>query len=243
MAVPLWLDHVSLSVPNLRDASALLDTRLGLRATVSCADPDHHGRVYLDHAYLEVSAREPVDRWAFSLFCLRFDDPERLRDHLVSAGLPYRFGSYAGVDGRWDDVELDAGSVPLPILVRRTHPPEIAVNWPPALDAPHRCGARTLEAVHMIVPDLAAATDAYTELIGTEAIAGIDGAEAGHATFALTSGRIVLSQGLRSDIVGIVLGVSSLTETVEVTGPLTSGRVAWIDPATLRGVRVGFQEF
>lgn len=242
MVVPLWLDHVSLSVPNLRDASELLDARLGLRTTVSRADPDYHGRVYLHRAYLEVSAREPVDRWVISLFFLRFDDPERLRDHLESAGFPYRFGSYEGVDGRWDDVELDGGTVPLPILVRRTHPPEIAANWPPALDAPHRCGARALETVHITVTDLAAATDAYTRLLGTQAVAGIDDAEACHAVFALASGRIVLSQGLRPGISGIVLGVPSLAGTAEVIGALPSGRIAWIDPATLRGVRIGFSE-
>ena len=84
MVVPLYLDHASLSVPDLRQASEQLGSRLGLRSTPTSTDPGRHGRVYLDRAYLEVSAREPTDRWTFSLFFLRFDDPAYLIDQLVS---------------------------------------------------------------------------------------------------------------------------------------------------------------
>jgi catechol 2,3-dioxygenase-like lactoylglutathione lyase family enzyme len=242
MVVPLHLDHVSLSVPNLREASVQLSSRLGLRSTPTSTDPDRHGRIYLDRAYLEVSSREPTDRWTFSLFFLRFGDPVYLIDQLESGGFPYRFGEYLGVDGRWDDVELDAGDVPFPILVRRTHPGKIARNWPPALEIPHRCGARTLEEVHVAVPDLEAAVDAYGRLLGGEVSMGIDAIGARQATFAPESGRIVLSKGRRPGISGIVLGVPSLAKTAEVVGIKPAARVLWINPAALQGLRIGFVE-
>ena len=242
MAASLHLDHVSLSVPCLRDASVLLDARLGLRVTVSPAAADHHGRIYLDRAYVEVSARQPVDNWTFSLLFLRFDDPGRLRGHLASAGIPGRFGGYVGVDGRWDDVELDMGCVPSPILVRRTHPPEIAANWPPMIVDSHRCGARTLAAVHVAVPELPAAAEAYARLLGTDAVTGVDDAGLPFASFGLATGRITLLPGSQPGIRAIVLGVSSLAETTRAIGPLAGGPIAWLDAPALHGLCVGFTE-
>ena len=242
MVVPLHLDHVSLWVPNLREASEQLGSDLGLRCTPTGTDPDRHGRIYLDRAYLEVSAREPVDRWTFQLFFLRFDDPRHLIDRLESGGFAYRFGDYLGVDGRWDDVELDAGDVPFPILVRRIHPRDIVENWPPALETPHRCGARTLEEVHVTVPDLEAAVDVYGRLLGGPVSFGIGDIGAREVTFAPASGRIVLSKGPRPGIAAIVLGVPSLARTAEVVGIKPARRVSWSDPAALHGLRIGFVE-
>lgn len=242
MVVPLYLDHASLSVPDLRQASEQLGSRLGLRSTPTSTDPGRHGRVYLDRAYLEVSAREPTDRWTFSLFFLRFGDPAYLIDQLESGGFSYRFGEYVGVDGRWEDVELDTGDVPFPILVRRTHPRKIARNWPPALETPHGCGAITLEEVHVAVPDLEAAVDAYGRLLGGQVSVGIDDIGARQATFAPASGRIVLSKGPRPGIAAIVLGVPSLAETAKVVGIRPAARVSWSDPAALHGLRIGFTE-
>jgi hypothetical protein len=238
----LHLDHVSLSVPGLREVVEQLDARLGLDATVSRADPDHHSRVYLDRAYLEVAAGETACDWRFSLFFLRFDDPQRLRDHLESEGFAYRFGSYQGVDGHWDNVELESGSVPVPILVRRTDPPDVAANWPPPLRDPHRCGARTLEAVHVAVTELSAAAATYGRLLGTEAVAGIDEAGLPCATFELASGQIVLSQGAQPGIAAIVLGVASLAEAAKVVGPLSVGQTAWLDAAAAHGLRIGLMQ-
>jgi hypothetical protein len=238
--VPLWLDHASISVPDARDASSALDTDLGLRVTASPADPRRHGRIHLDRSYLEVSSREPVDAWRVPLFFLRFTDPVALRHHLDAAGLEHTFDTYLGVDGEWDDVEVVAGTVPLPILVRRTAPPDLARDWPPRLSAPHRCGARTLEAVHVTVPDLAAAAEAYGRLVGTEGTvsAGHDG-EA-RVSVALAAGRIVLVEGEPAGPSALVLGVDDLTATRRAVGPLDGAPVAWTDPARSRGLRIGF---
>ena len=86
-----------------------------------------------------------------------FSDPEALRAHLE------------GVDGQWDDVELDVADVPVPILVRRTEPAQVARNWPPPLDMPHRCAAVTLAAVHLPVASIEAAADIYARLLNVEA--------------------------------------------------------------------------
>jgi catechol 2,3-dioxygenase-like lactoylglutathione lyase family enzyme len=238
----LRLDHVSIAVPDLREALAQLDARFGLRATVSAADPQHHSRVYLDRAYLEVSATRPVASWEMSLFFLRFDDSDRLREHLQGCGISHRFGRYQGVDGWWDDVELDAGSVPLPILVRRSHPPEIATDWPPALDVPHRCGARTLQAVHVVVPELSAAVDVYRKLLGAEALARTAVAATGNVEFALPAGQIVLSQGAKPGIAAVVIGLPSLAAAAAAVGPLPAGSTAWVESGVLRGARLGFTE-
>jgi hypothetical protein len=133
-------------------------------------------------------------------------------------------------------------SVRLPILVRRTHPPEMTADWPPALVEPHRCGARTLEAVHLVVSDLGAAVDAYTRLLGRHAVSAVGGDGSRGAAFVLAAGRIVLSEGAGSGVAGIVLGVSSLEQTVRVVGPLSGRRPAWADPATTHGLWIGFTE-
>lgn len=240
MSVRLWLDHVSLSVPRLREAIERLDTRLGLRAIPSPADPDRHSRIYLDRGYIEVSAMDAPASWVLALFFLRFDDPAQLRAHLDACGIPFRFGAYEGVDGRWDDVELESRGVPLPILVRRTHPPAIASDWPPALTTPQRSGATVLAAVHVSVPELNAAADVYARLLGSApavvtAPAGRDG-----LAFPVGRGWIVLSEGDSPGIAGVVLGVTSLADTRKVVGSLSDGAIAWADPAVTDGARIGF---
>jgi hypothetical protein len=92
------------------------------------------------------------------------------------------------------------------------------------------------------VPDLEAAVDAYGRLLGGQVSFGIDDIGARQATFAPASGRIVLSQGPRPGIAGIVLGVPSLAETAEVVGIRPAARVSWTDPAALHGLRIGFTE-
>jgi hypothetical protein len=242
VAISLHLDHVTLSVPALREATEHLDARLGLRTTLSRPDPGRHGRLYLDRAYLEVSAGDTGGGWSLSHFFLRFEDPAALRHHLQAEGVPCRFGDYVGVDGRWDDVELDGDDVPLPILVRRTEPPEVASDWPPALGRPHRCGARTLHAVHIAVPELASATQVYGRLLGSLPEIGVSDAGAPYACFSLASGRIVLSPGPGCGVSCIVLGVSSFVESARVVGPLSNGPVAWLDEKACRGVRIGMCE-
>jgi Glyoxalase-like domain len=153
--LPLRLDHASVAVPNLAAALEHLDRRLGLRATLTREAPERHSRVYLDQSYLEVSAGSGQAGWKATIFFLRFDDPVALRAHLDDAGIVYRFSEYEGVDGTWDDVEVRAGRVPLPTIIRRTAPRAIARDWPPALAEDHRCGARTLAAAHVEVPSLA----------------------------------------------------------------------------------------
>jgi hypothetical protein len=238
--VPLWLDHASIAVPDARDATSALDSDLGLQVTASPSEPHRHGRIHLDRSYLEVSSREPVEAWRMPLFFLRFADPVALRHHLDVTGLEHMFDTYLGVDGQWDDVEVVAGTVPLPILVRRTAPPALAKDWPPRLAAPHRCGARTLEAVQVTVPDLAAAAEAYGRLVGTEGTVGRGGDGEARVSVALAAGRIVLVEGEPAGPSALVLGVDDLTATRRVVGPLTGAPEAWTDPARSRGLRVGF---
>ena len=233
-AMPLWLDHASIAVPDLAAAVEHLDRRLGLRATVSPAAPERHGRLYLDRSYLEVSAGS--DRgWRATMFFLRFIDADDLRAHLDATGIAYRFGSYEGVDGTWDDVETDVA------------PPDVARDWPPALGEPHRCGARALAAVHVEVPSLAEAVNGYRRLLGAEDVPWPDAEPPGRrsARVPLASGGLVLREGGRERIVGIVLEVPSLGETRaalgDVLGPVEDD-VAWIDPDEVFGLRVGFTE-
>ena len=244
---PLWLDHASVVVPDLTTAVEELDGRLGLRATVSPEAPDRHSRVYLDRSYLEVSVHASGGGWEATLFFLRFDDPVSLRAHLDAAGISYRFGEYEGVDGTWDDVEIDIVPSTLSTLIRRTTPTDVALDWPPALGEPHRCGARWLVAVHVEVPSLDEAVEGYRRLLGAEDVAWPDAHGLGHgaARVPLAAGELVLREGGREQIVGIVLGVPSLAETRaelgEALGPVEED-VAWVDPNEVFGLRLGFTE-
>lgn len=236
----LWLDHASIAVPSLAPAIAELDLRLGLTATPTPAAPDRHSRVYLDRSYLEVAAGAGGDTWIVQNFFLRFADPAALKGHLDAVGLRHRFDSYTGLDGGWDDVEIDAGDMPVPILVRRTSPPQIARAWPPPLRHPHRCGARTLDAVHVTVRDLGAAIDIYSRLTGVKPMLTTVANGASSAEFRLASGRIALSRGLASGIGAIVLGTGSLSECVRIVGKLNGAPVAWLADGVTHGLRTGF---
>lgn len=211
VAVPaeeLWLDHVSIEVADFASAAGRLDEEFGLRVTVSPQAPERHGRVYLDRAYLEVAARAGSPTWAVGSFFLRFSDLEGLRDRLGGARLGYRYRVYEGVDGRWDDVELDAAGVPVPILVRRTEPAQVARNWPPPLDEPHRCGAVTLAAVHLPVASIEAAADLYARLLNVDTPRALSGPGPRRRVFHLGSANLMLVED--GEHRAVVLGVASL---------------------------------
>lgn len=241
MTVPLWLDHVSVAVPALTEAVEHLERRLGLHTTVTPADPHRHGRVPLDRAYLEVAARPGQIGWGASLFFLRFDDPVALRDHLVTSGLPYRFTEYLGADGVWDDVEIIVDGVTMPILVRRTAPPELSTGWPPPLARPHQSPVRTLASVHVGITEPRAASSVYGRLLGIVTPAGFDP----EIRLPLAAGEVVLVRATRAGIAGVVLGVSSIEEMADYLGeslePSGDG-VAWLDPQLTMGLRLGVAE-
>lgn len=245
-ALEFRLDHASIEVPDFADAVDQLDERLGLGVTVSPEAPDRHGRVYLDRAYLEVAARPDAQTWDVTSYFLRYSDPHDLRSHLDRAGLEYRHQVYEGVDGRWDDIELDVAEVPVPILVRRTEPAEVARNWPPPLHHPHRCGASTLAAVHLPVASIEAAVDVYARLLGVEAPPPLSGAAPGrrYAVFHLGSGTIVLVEG--GERPAIVLGVASLKMSRvalrSVLLPTDDRGVAWLDPSATSSLAMGLTE-
>lgn len=246
--IALWLDHASIQVPELPTAVKHLH-RIGLRATESPAAPERHSRVYLDRSYLEVSADPGSSGWAAPLFFLRFEDPVWLRAHLDRVGFTSRFGTYEGVDGTWDDVEVGGWSVPLPILVRRTAPAEIAHWWPPPLREPHRCGATSLAEVHVGVSALEPAVEAYARLLGPrEGPSPTADVPTGRrrAVLPAASGRIVLLEGGADAVEGIVLGVGSMTRMQEELGRHVirdqDDPVAWLDPAVTFGLRLGFVE-
>jgi catechol 2,3-dioxygenase-like lactoylglutathione lyase family enzyme len=245
--VALRLDHASIAVPDLAEAVEQLDRRLGLRATGSPQAPERHSRVYLHRSYLEVSAGSAGAGWQATLFFLRFDDPAALRTHLDGVGMQYRFGQYEGVDGTWDDVEIRAGTVPLPMLVRRTTPPAVARDWPPALGQTHPCGARTLAAVHLEVPSLKEAVEAYRRLLGAEQVSWADHKRRarGKASARLASGEIVLHEGVSGAALGLVLGVPSLAATrIALEGRFApvDEDVAWMHRGQTFGLRLGFAE-
>jgi hypothetical protein len=205
----LVLDHVSVQVPAVDAAIEMLRDRLGLVTTPSPAAPHRHGRVYLDYSYLEVAAGadEPL-----ALFFLRFDQLGSTLDALKARGLRAHASLYEGLDGTWDNIEIDAGmATPLPILVRRTTPTEVAEGWPPPLAAPHPCGAEALAAVHLRVPRLGPAIAIYERLLGSPATA----LGPGGAVHRVSSGRIVLHEAddLAPAIIGIELRVASLGQT------------------------------
>ncbi len=240
--VPLWLDHVSVQVPELPSAIEHLDRRLGLRATPSPSAPERHSRLHLHRSYVEIAARPGGAGWSATLFFLRFEDPVRLRAHLETVGLASDLGSYEGVDGIWDDVGIQAGPVPMPVLVRRTSPAEIARDWPPALGEPHRCGARTLAEVHVGVPSLAEALEPYGRLLGTEAPAPIVDPRSGRprATFDLAGGRVALLDGGVGEVERIVLGAPTLRAPLKGRLIRQEGDpVAWLDPSETYGLEVG----
>jgi len=238
--VPLWLDHASIAVPDLPAAAEDLHEKLGLAATISPAAPERHSRVCLDRTYLEVAADAGRVGWQATMCFLRFADPDALRAHLDATNLSYTFGAWEGVDGTWDDVEVRSGGVHLPTLIRRTAPVDVARDWPPALSGSHRCGARSLVAVHLEVPSLDAAAEAFSRLVGTS----LSSATAGAAVrVPLASGELVLREGAVDRIAGLVLGVGSLVETRRVLalGPTEDG-VAWLEGEEAHGLRLGFTE-
>ncbi len=244
-AVELRLDHVSIEVPDFAAAIARLDGGLGLRVTVSPQAPGRHGRVYLDRAYLEIAAHPGNRAWAVMSFFLRYSDLEELRDHLGRAQLGYRHRVYEGVDGRWEDVELDVTDVPVPILVRRTEPAQVARHWPPPLDKPHRCGAVTLAAVHLPVASIEAAADVYARLLGVQAPPALSGSGPyRRGVFHLSSGTITLMEGAERP--AVVLGVASLETSRAVLSPMLlppdRDGIAWLDPSASSGLTVGLTE-
>lgn len=236
--VPLWLDHASIAVPAVGPAARHFERRLGLTMTVSPEAPDRHGRILLDRSYLEVAAAPARVSWEATMCFLRFSDLGSLRRHLDSSGIEHRFGSWEGVDGVWDEVEVRSGGVQLPTLIRRTAPPDVARDWPPPLPATHRCGARSLVAVHLVVPSLDTAADAFARLVGPEATSvGADG----EIRVRLAAGELVLVPGTTPRLAGIVLRVGPRADKGRVPPLLDpDAGIAWIAPDVAFGLRIGF---
>jgi hypothetical protein len=238
----LVLDHASIAVPALPVAVDLLARRYALELVPTVGAADSHGRIYLDRAYLEVftGAR---DRWEVTAFYLGFSDLERLRRQLSVAGLVHRHQVYEGVDGRWDDVAVEVAEVPVPVLVRRTEPAELARNWPPRLERAHRCGATTLAEVHVPVASLRAAAEVYARLLGGErsGVAAGGASAVRRAVFQLGTGRVVLVEGAPG--YAVVLGVPSLAASRAVLGPALlppdDRGVCWFAPAMGTGLPLG----
>lgn len=263
MGFPLHLDHASLHVVDFSQALERLSARFGLVATRTPAAPDWHSRLFLDRSYVEVSARpgrEAPPGWSVPLFFLRYESLPSLLDHLRAAGLSPSLSEHAGVDGTWQDVELDAPEgEAAPILVRRTQPPELAADWPPPLGSPQPCGAFALAAVHLWVARLEPTLDFYRRLLAFEALpaATVDGSFGGkRIELPLASGRLVLhpigpSGAVSPGVAGISLAVPSLSQAEQALKErgaavrrASSGAAAelWIDSSETSGVRIGFRE-
>jgi hypothetical protein len=238
----LVMDHASIAVPALPAAIDLLAQRYALELVPTVGAADRHGRIYLDRTYLEVSTGAE-SRWEVTAFYLGFSDLERLRRQLSVAGLVHRHQVYEGVDGRWDDVEVEVAEVPVPVLVRRTEPAELARNWPPPLERAHRCGATGLAEVHLPVESLREAAELYARLLGGEPswVAAGGTSVQRRAVFHLGTGRIVLVEG--ASRYAAVLGVPSLATSRAVLGPALlppdDRGVSWFAPAMGTGLPLG----
>jgi hypothetical protein len=237
----LNLDHVSVQTPDLGATVELLRDRLGLITTPTSAAADRHGRLLLHRSYMEVAAGTTA---SLPLFFLRYDRLEHALATLEKRGLRARASSYQGVDGTWEDVELDAGTaVPLPFLVRRVTPPDVAKDWPPPLTAPHPCGAMALASVHVRARQLEPAMEVYERLLGAPA----RGLDTRGARFRVGSGQIVVHEAAERApaIVALELQVASLEHTQRYltalgTTPLRAGDTLWTDLPI--GFQLGFCE-
>lgn len=253
----LFLDHASLRVRDYEEALDRLERRLGLVCTRNAEAPDTHSRLFLDRSYMDVNARwgkvpMTASGWAMPFFLLRHLGLQEVLEHLRAAGLESRQSEHVAADGRWLDVwVLAPEGVQAPLLVRRTHPPELAADWPPPLPRPQPCGAYALEAVHVRVARMEPAVDFYRRLLGVESLPpaapdGYFGGERVEAT--LASGRIVLHAG--EGALGIMGAVFAVPSVAEVEGWLgrrgvRSQRGAaelWVDPAETGEVMFGFRE-
>jgi hypothetical protein len=243
--VDLRLDHVSIAVPDLSVALEELEQRLGLAAVRTAADPHHHSRIFLERAYIEVSDREPGPDWRIPYFFLRFGDPVALREHLEKSGLAWTWGSYQGVDGRWDDVLVESVDIPCPILVRRTEPADVARDWPPALVRQHSCDATSLQEVRVGVEALDTALDIYSRLLGRDPEPAQVGEEGEGARFPLADGTIVLVECDVPGVQAVVLGVRSLERACDCLGSLVmpgSDQTIWVDRSAAHGLQWAFTE-
>jgi hypothetical protein len=133
--------------------------------------------------------------------------------------------------------------VPVPILVRRTEPAELARDWPPPLERSHRCGATTLAEVHVPVTSLQEAVEVYARLLGGAPSWVAAGGPSVHrrAVFHLGTGRVVLVEG--ASRYAVVLGVRSLAASRAVLGPALlppdDRGVSWFSPARGTGLPLG----
>lgn len=252
---PLLLDHVSLAVADAPQAWSRLH-RYGLQVTPTPTAAPRHGRLHLDRAYLEVSERGGAEpgRWTAPLFFFRFEDRPQQMQVLAGRGLQARPRSYLGVDGEWEELEVDAPpEVRAPVLVRRVSPPELARSWPPRLEQAHRCGARTLERVYLACADLAAAAVFFERLLGAPSRPGgvtpfgASSVDVGPLSLVdpPTPGPAPAPSPGPPSVCGVALGTDSVEHTAqwlsERAVPLARAeQLVWVDPADSGGMVIAF---
>jgi len=164
------LDHVSLRTPDFAGTLQVLEERLGLVARRTPAAPQQHARIFLNRSYLEIrrSDSSPATVQA-SRFFLRFEDGSRAQAALAARGLTSELATYQGEDGVWEDLTVQDPEATALLLVRRTEPPEVAMDWPPAqTDA--SSGLHSLGGVVLGVPDMGHAASFFKKLLGDVAV-------------------------------------------------------------------------
>jgi hypothetical protein len=163
----LRLDHATLQVPDFTETADILWERFGLRLTPTSADPEAHGRIYLDRGYVEVVPRPGEDELRLTGFYLSYPDVPSAIETLRGRGLASMPATpYRGVDGDWwDGVLAPPDGVPAPILVQRTAPAAVAADWPPPLRDGHPSGIERLVGVYLVTPYVAEAVDFYARLV------------------------------------------------------------------------------
>jgi len=169
----MHLDHASLRVSSFDAARAKLE-RLGLELTRTPQAAERHGRVLFHRGYVEVSVPQgealgPGVEGTLPLFFLNAENLPALAERLRTRGLPSTPRTYAGVDGLWEELLLETPpTLPVPLIIRRVEPPEIARDWPPPRETPHPCGALTLEAVVGVTGQLDLTWEYQKRLLGLE---------------------------------------------------------------------------
>jgi hypothetical protein len=221
MQLALPLDHLSLRTPSLDATLACLLEKLGLQAVRTPQAPREHSRIHLDRCYMEVA--QPVSQppsfagigVSSPCFFLRFDHPD-LEGELRRLGLrPRPLTAYQGKDGVWEDLSFEEPEAEGLLLVRRTQPPEVAKDWPPALRASNPAGILALSSVLVATPRFSEAQAFFRKLCGSNQVGpprddGFLQATRCDVQLPAGRGRITLLERERQAVEGVGLAVQDL---------------------------------
>lgn len=146
----LRLDHVSIAARS----SDLGQRGFRVTSTDDAGLDQPHARLFLNRVYLEIVPAPTHGEVIGRSWFLHTPDLPAAAEALRSAGI--RVGgptTYKGLDGVWEDVEIDPPSATpaMPMVTRRVD--RHAMTWPPPLSEAHPNGARTVKSLHVCTSD------------------------------------------------------------------------------------------